>query len=263
MPTLSHLAVSGDNGRSPPFPAFAGDSADPPTDRPPGTAAGQWRTRHPDRTARRRGQARSGALAVERLPGQGRRQAPPERPGHRQYRERGGNPQPATATLCRRAATARSIGLACGDGRGIGQRIGPARSRWLFFSQSPKPFRGAGFRRFSKEFSTETVDRRRHGHGLRPTGIQLDTGFGKPVPIGCRYPLEPDRTSVHDVQSTTYATDGLPSMALDSGNACRHDGIVAIMRMAGGGVAYQKDALGSRWRCSRSKCPLISWFHEL
>ena len=39
--------------------------------------------------------------------------------------------------------------------------------------------------------------------------------------------------SATDVQSTTYATDGLPSMALDSGNPCRNDGIFVIMRIAG------------------------------
>jgi len=35
-----------------------------------------------------------------------------------------------------------------------------------------------------------------------------------------------------DAQSSTYATDGLPSMALDSGSPCRNDGTLAKMRIA-------------------------------
>ena len=31
--------------------------------------------------------------------------------------------------------------------------------------------------------------------------------------------------SATDAQSTTYATAGLPSMALDSGSPCRNDGV--------------------------------------
>ena len=39
--------------------------------------------------------------------------------------------------------------------------------------------------------------------------------------------------SITNVKSDTYATNGLPSMALDSGSPCRNDAIFAIMRIAG------------------------------
>ena len=39
--------------------------------------------------------------------------------------------------------------------------------------------------------------------------------------------------SINNVKSDTYATNGLPSMALDSGSPCRNDAIFAIMRIAG------------------------------